>query len=418
VCPRFLQLIEESPSAIGVVAAQLLILCNPTPSHNLRRNLPAHLGNPPAGGWIVERRAHNQGEARLGDSLAAQGSIDPRPAAGGTAPVGSAPLDLVGHARSILRRKHYSLRTERTYIQWLERFLEFHHHRNPKALGPHEVEAFLTYLAVHERVAAPTQNQALSAILFLYRSVLGLPFEAPLSAARARTTRRIPTVLSREETRLVLGYLAGEYQLMSQLLYGSGLRLMECLRLRVKDLDFDNQQVLVREPKGNHERFTILPASLFAPLQDHLERVYRRFLTDLDQGNAAVILPYALARKYPNAPEEWIWQFVFPSRKLSRDPLSGVSARHHASPSGLQKAVARAAHQSHIGKRISCHTFRHSFATHLLESGYDIRTVQDLLGHKDLKTTMIYTHVLHRGGLAARRGQPPRLIPLLARNRV
>ena len=312
------------------------------------------------------------------------------------------PRGLVERASSVLRRKHYSLRTERSYLLWLERFLAFHAHRNPKDLGPREIEAFLTHLAVQEHVAAPTQNQALSAILFLYRSVLGLPFEAPVSAARARTTRRIPTVLSRDETRLVLGYLAGEYQLMAQLLYGSGLRLMECLRLRVKDLDFDNHQVLVREPKGNHERFTILPASLYAPLQDHLERVYRRFLTDLDQGNAAVILPFALARKYPSAPDSWIWQFVFPSRRASLDPRSGKSARHHSSPSGLQKAVARAALESHIGKRISCHTFRHSFATHLLESGYDIRTVQDLLGHKDLKTTMIYTHVLHRGGLAVR----------------
>jgi len=292
------------------------------------------------------------------------------------------PRGLVERASSVLRRKHYSLRTERSYLLWLERFLAFHAHRNPKDLGPREIEAFLTHLAVQEHVAAPTQNQALSAILFLYRSVLGLPFEAPVSAARARTTRRIPTVLSRDETRLVLGYLAGEYQLMAQLLYGSGLRLMECLRLRVKDLDFDNHQVLVREPKGNHERFTILPASLYAPLQDHLERVYRRFLTDLDQGNAAVILPFALARKYPSAPDSWIWQFVFPARRASLDPRSGKSARHHSSPSGLQKAVGRAALESHIGKRISCHTFRHSFATHLLESGYDIRTVQDLLGHK------------------------------------
>ncbi len=312
------------------------------------------------------------------------------------------PRGLVQLARTILRRKHYSLRTERSYTLWLERFLEFHHHRDPKGLGQHEIEAFLTHLAVQERVAAATQNQALSAILFLYRSVLALPIDVPFNAVRARTTRRIPTVLSRDEARLVIGYLAGEHQLMVQLLYGSGLRLMECLRLRVKDLDFDNHQVLVREPKGNHERFTILPASLYDPLQEHLERVYRRFLTDLDQGNAAVILPYALARKYPHAPEEWIWQFVFPSRKVSRDPDTGSSARHHASPSGLQKAVARASHDSHVGKRISCHTFRHSFATHLLESGYDIRTVQDLLGHKDLKTTMIYTHVLHRGGLAVR----------------
>jgi integron integrase len=312
------------------------------------------------------------------------------------------PFRVLDRARAILRRKHYSLRTEKSYLLWIDRFLAFHTYRLPDRLGTPEIESFLTHLAVHERVAAATQNQALSAIQFLYRVVLGQPLETPLSAARARPTRRIPTVLSRDEVRLLLGYLSGEHHLMAQLLYGSGLRLMECLRLRVKDLDFDNHQVLVREPKGNHERFTILPTSLYAPLQDHLERVYRRFLTDLDQGSAAVILPFALARKYPKAPESWIWQFVFPSRRTSIDPRTGITARHHASPSGLQKAVTRAAHASHIGKRISCHTLRHSFATHLLESGYDIRTVQDLLGHKDLKTTMVYTHVLHRGGLAVR----------------
>ena len=312
------------------------------------------------------------------------------------------PYGLVEHARDVLRRKHYSLRTERSYLLWVKRFLAFHHQRNPKDLGPQHIEAFLTHLAVHERVAGPTQNQALSAILFLYRSVLRQPLDGPLSAIRARYTRRIPTVLSRDEVRLVLGYLAGDHQLMAQLLYGSGLRLMECLRLRVKDIDFENHQILVREPKGNHERFTILPSSLIDPLQDHLERIYRTFLVDLDQGNAAVVLPFALARKYPKAPEGWIWQFVFPSARISLDPLTRTTVRHHASPSSLQKAVARAAQESHIGKRISCHTFRHSFATHLLESGYDIRTVQDLLGHKDLKTTMIYTHVLQRGGLAVR----------------
>jgi integron integrase len=310
--------------------------------------------------------------------------------------------ELLDRARSILRRKHYSLQTERSYLQWVERLLAFHPNRNPAGLGPREVEAFLTHLAVREHVAGPTQNQALSAILFFFRTVLETPLDMRVDATRARTVRRIPTVLSRDETRLVLGYLTGEHLLMAQLLYGSGLRLMECLRLRVKDVDFDNRQIQVREAKGNHERFTILPGSLLAPLQDHLERVYRRFLVDLEEGQAAVVLPFALARKYPKAPEEWIWQFVFPSRRVSRDPRSGRSARHHASPSGLQKAVARAAGDSHIGKRISCHTFRHSFATHLLESGYDIRTVQDLLGHKDLKTTMIYTHVLNRGGYAVR----------------
>jgi len=312
------------------------------------------------------------------------------------------PAGLVERARSVLRRRHYSLRTERSYLLWLKRFLAYHHHRNPKDLQPRDVEAFLSHLATHDHVAAPTQNQALSAILFLYRAVLGLPFDTPLSATRARTLRRIPTVLSRDEARLVLGHLSGDHQLMALLLYGSGLRLMECLRLRVKDLDFANRQVLVREPKGGRERFTILPGSIFDRLQDHLERRYRNYLVDLESGLAPVVLPFALARKYPHAPEDWIWQYVFPARRVSQDPRTGIFARHHASPSSLQKAVARAAREAAIPKRVSCHTFRHSFATHLLESGYDIRTVQDLLGHRDLKTTMIYTHVLQRGGLAVR----------------
>jgi len=312
------------------------------------------------------------------------------------------PSGLIERAQSVLRRKHYALRTERSYLLWLQRFLAFHHQRNPNSLQLKDVEAFLTHLAVRDHVAAATQNQALSAIQFLYRFVLGVPLETPVDAIRARSPRRVPTVLSREEARLVLGYLTGDHQIMGQLLYGSGLRLMECLRLRVKDLDFANRQVVVREPKGGHERFTILPESLHDRLQEHLERIYRGFLIDLEQGPAPVALPFALARKYLRAPEDWVWQFVFPARRLSFDPRSGSLGRHHASPSSLQKAVTRAARQAAISKRVSCHTFRHSFATHLLESGYDIRTVQDLLGHKDLKTTMIYTHVLHRGGLAVR----------------
>ncbi len=312
------------------------------------------------------------------------------------------PDGLVERAQSVLRRKHYALRTERSYLLWLERFLDFHHRRNPRSLQLKDVEAFLTHLAIDDHVAAATQNQALSAIQFLYRFVLAAPLETPVDATRARTPRRVPTVLSRDEVRLILGYLSGDHQIMAQLLYGSGLRLMECLRLRVKDLDFANRQVVVHEPKGGHERFTILPGTLHEPLQEHLERVYRGFLIDLEHGTAPVALPFALARKYPHAPEDWIWQFVFPARRVSFDPRTAALGRHHASPSSLQKAVKRAARQAAMSKRVSCHTFRHSFATHLLESGYDIRTVQDLLGHKDLKTTMIYTHVLHRGGLAVR----------------
>jgi integron integrase len=311
-------------------------------------------------------------------------------------------LGLIEQTRLVLRRKHYSVRTERAYLAWIRRFLRHHHLRHPKALGPREVETFLSHLAVAEQVAAPTQNQALCAILFLYGEVLGIPIRESLNAVRARAPRRIPTVLSRDEVRLVIGCLNGRHRLIIQLLYGTGMRLMEGLRLRVKDLDFENRQIIVRDPKWNRERVTVLPSSLVQPLQVHLIGVFRQFQLDQDADASAVILPFALDRKYPTAPTNWLWQFVFPARKLSSDPRTGLTGRHHLGPSGLQKAVARAAQASHIGKRISCHTLRHSFATHLLESGYDIRTVQDLLGHKDLKTTMVYTHVLHRGGLAVR----------------
>jgi integron integrase len=309
---------------------------------------------------------------------------------------------LLEQTRLVLRRKHYSIRTERAYVAWIRRFLRYHALRHPKGLGPHEVEAFLSHLAVTEQVAAPTQNQALCAILFLYDEVLGIPIRESLNAVRARAPRRIPTVLSRDEVRLVIGCLNGRHRLIVQLLYGTGLRLMEGLRLRVKDLDFENRQIVVRDPKWSRERVTVLPSSLVQPLQDHLTGVFRQYQLDLDAETSAVILPFALNRKYPDAPTDWRWQFVFPARKPTPDPRTGLVGRHHLGPSGLQKAVAEAAARSRINKRISCHTFRHSFATHLLESGYDIRTVQDLLGHKDLKTTMIYTHVLQRGGLAVR----------------
>jgi len=319
---------------------------------------------------------------------------------------------------STLQRRHYSPRTAKSYLAWIARFLEFHQGQHPSALHGADLEAFLSHLAVESNVAAATQNQALSAILFLYRDVLHAPLKEPLHAVRARTRRRMPTILSKDEALLILRFLDGPHRLMAQLLYGGGLRLMECLRLRVKDLDFDNRQIVVREPKGGRERVTMLPASLVHPLEEHLARVRRMHEIDLAEGHGSVFLPFALARKMPAAPQEWIWQFVFPSHRLSNDPLTGTLRRHHASPSALQKAVTQAARAARIEKRVSCHTFRHSFATHLLENGYDIRTVQELLGHRDLKTTMIYTHVLHRGGLAARRGQPPRLIPFIARNRV
>lgn len=309
---------------------------------------------------------------------------------------------LVHRTRRIMRRKHYSYQTEKRYVSWIRRFIHFHSNRHPIHMGRAEIEAFLTHLAVKDHVAASTQNQALSAIVFLYRTVLDRPLEFPIDSVRARRPRTIPTVLSREELHRVLACLSGRHKLMVQLLYGGGLRASECARLRVKDLDFALQQIVVRDGKGAKDRFTILPQSLVAELRDHLQRAKRMHEQDLRRGLGAVHLPYSLERKYPGAQREWIWQYVFPSRQLSTDPKTAVTRRHHVSPSAMQKAVRKAAKLAQIDKRVTCHTFRHSFATHLLEDGYDIRTVQDLLGHKDVKTTMIYTHVLKRGGFAVR----------------
>lgn len=268
-------------------------------------------------------------------------------------------------------------------------------------MGPPQIEAFLTHLAVGEKVAASTQNQALSALLFLYRDVLGQDLDFSIQAVRARKPKRLPTVLTPEEVQAVLRHLTSIHLLMAQLLYGSGLRLMECLRLRVKDLDFA-QQIIVRDGKGQKDRVTVLPEMLVKPLRQHLQHVKAIHEQDLAQGRGAVYLPDALARKYPNAEREWIWQWVFPSPRLSVDPRSGAVRRHHMDPSGLQRAVRRAAQTAGINKHVTPHTFRHSFATHLLEAGYDIRTVQELLGHKDVKTTMLYTHVMGKGPYAVR----------------
>jgi integron integrase len=311
------------------------------------------------------------------------------------------PKKLLDQVRDALRLNHYSLRTEETYVDWITRFILFHNKRHPKDMGTAEVEAFLTHLAVDLTVAASTQNQALSAVLFLYREVLKKDL-GPVDSIRAKKPKRLPTVLSREEARKVIGCMSGTYQLMAKLLYGSGLRLMECVRLRVQDVDFAQHQIVVRDGKGEQDRITMLPDSLIAPLQEHLQRVKQLHKQDLAQGQGAVYLPYALDRKYPNASHEWGWQYVFPSDRLSQDPRTGKTRRHHMDESNLQKAVREAARLAAIAKRVSCHTFRHSFATHVLESGYDIRTVQELLGNKDVKTTMIYTHVLNRGGLAVR----------------
>jgi len=281
----------------------------------------------------------------------------------------------------------------------VRRFILFHGKRHPKEMGAPEVVAFLSDLAVRGKVGANTQNQALSALLFLYRHVLDRELEGLDAAVRARTSRALPVVLTRDEVRTVLAHLHGTRQLQATLLYGAGLRLMECLRLRVKDLDFARSQLTVRQGKGRRDRMTTLPRRLREPLEGHLEQVHRLHQRDLEQGCGEVLLPDALGRKHPTAARDWLWQWVFPAARLGPDPRSGRRARHHQHPTVLQRAVRQAARRARIPKRVTCHAFRHSFATHLLEGGADIRTVQVLLGHRDLRTTMIYTHVLDRGPL-------------------
>lgn len=311
------------------------------------------------------------------------------------------PKKLLDQVRDAVRLKHYAYRTEETYVQWIRRYILFHNKRHPKEMGAAEIEAFLTHLAVQEQVAASTQNQALSALLFLYREVLSQDI-ADVNAIRAKRTHYLPTVLTKQEAIDVIQHLNGVYQLIVKLLYGSGLRLIEGVRLRVKDVDFAQAQILVRDGKGSKSRITMLPSSVTEELRDHLVGVKRQHQQDLGRGFGAVPLPYALARKYPNADRDWVWQFVFPSSQIAKDPRSELMCRHHLHESGVQKAVKQAVRTTKLAKRVGCHTFRHSFATHLLESGYDIRTIQELLGHKDVKTTMIYTHVLNRGGQGVR----------------
>ena len=304
-----------------------------------------------------------------------------------------------------LRNRHYSLRTEQTYIGWVRQYILYHKKRHPREMGVAEINDFITHLANEKRVAASTQNQAISATLrvFLYRNVLNIQLdERALVPIRPTKPKRVPTVLSREEAKSVIARMEGIYKIMAQIMYGSGLRLMEVLRLRVKDLDFANRQIVVRDGKGENDRVTMFPAALLEPLRLHLNQEKAQHELDLAVGYGTVYLPYALERKYPNANREFAWQYVFPATALSRDPISGVKQRHHLNESSLQKAVKQAARLARIDKPVSPHTFRHSFATHLLENGYDIRTVQELIGHKDVKTTMIYTHVLQRGGLAVK----------------
>tara|TARA_B100002049_G_scaffold216205_1_gene182017 strand:- start:740 stop:1714 length:975 start_codon:yes stop_codon:yes gene_type:complete len=305
---------------------------------------------------------------------------------------------LLDQVRERIRLKHYSIRTEKTYLAWIRRFILFHDKKHPKDMGKPEVETFLTHLAVDRHVAASTQNQALNAVLFLYKEVLGTELPWMEDVVRVKRPARIPEVLSSSEVARLLTQLDGTYRLMASLLYGSGLRLMEAVRLRVKDVDFDYRQIVVRDAKGAKDRVTPLPASIAETLKRQIDRVAAQHRRDIAAGYGCVYLPTALATKYPNAQTELAWQYAFPSSRLSTDPRSGVTRRHHLSEKGLQHAVKGAVKRAGINKKASCHTLRHSFATHLLERGNDIRTVQELLGHKSVQTTMIYTHVLKLGG--------------------
>ena len=309
---------------------------------------------------------------------------------------------LLDRVRERLRLKHYSYRTEQQYVAWIRRFILFHGKRHPAVMGGAEVEAFLSHLPTQRGVSASTQNQALSALLFLYRGVLNIELPWLDNVVRAKRSQRVPVVLTKEEVRAVLTHLQGEHWLIASLLYASGLRLMEALRLRVKDVDFDFRQIIVRDGKGAKDRVTVLSERLMDPLRQHLQRVRGRHEMALTRGYAGVELPDALARKYPRAHVEWGWQYVFPARRPSRDPRTGAWRRHHVIEDSVQRQVRNAVRAAGVVKPASCHTFRHCFATHLLEHAYDIRTVQELLGHSDVATTQIYTHVMRKGASAVR----------------
>lgn len=309
---------------------------------------------------------------------------------------------LLDHVRDRIRSKHYSSRTEEAYAHWIKRFILFHQKRHPRELGGPEVERFLSDLAVNRQVSASTQNQAKSAVLFLYKEVLGMELPWLEGIVTAKLPKRLPVVLTAEEVEAVLVRTDGTPGLILRLLYGTGMRILEGLRLWVKDLDFERSEIVIREGKGFKDRVTMLPGSLVPALQAHLQRVRRLHEADLRAGYGEVYLPYALARKYPKAGHAWAWQYVFPSARLSRDPVTGRIGRHHADEKAIQRAMHAAVRAAGVHKLATPHTLRHSFATHLLQSGYDIRTVQELLGHQDVSTTMIYTHVLNRGGRGVR----------------
>lgn len=309
---------------------------------------------------------------------------------------------LLDCVRGELRARHYSRRTEEAYVGWIKRFIFFHNKRHPASMGADEVNAFLTSLATQSHVSAPTQNQALCALLFLYRRVLQDPLPWLKDVVRARRVARVPTVLTPEEVRMVLKAMSGTPQLIAQLLYGGGLRLLECLQLRVKDLDFARRQIYIRDTKGRRDRVTTLPQLVISDLTTHLALVKEQHDDDLRDGLGSVWLPDAIGRKIPNADTEWRWQWVFPATTHHVDDEAGIKRRHHLHETAIQRSVRAAATRAGLTKRVTCHTFRHSFATHLLERGNDIRTVQELLGHRDVSTTMIYTHVLRLGPLGVR----------------
>jgi len=312
------------------------------------------------------------------------------------------PKKLLDQVSEALRTKHYSYRTEQTYIDWIKRYIIFHKKQHPKDLGVDEIRAFIAYLATDRKVATSTQNQALSSILFLYRTVLEQEINLSPDLINPSRPKRLPTVLTHEEAMSVINAMRGTPRIMTKILYGSGLRLMECMRLRVRDIDYEHHQIVVRGGKGDDDRFTILPNSVAADLKHTLQDVKALHQKDLRDGHGETAMPNALGVKYKNAGKEWGWQYIFPASRLSLDPASGVIRRHHLDESVLQRAIRSAARLANTDKEVSPHTFRHSFATQLLQNGYDIRTIQELLGHKDVKTTMIYTHVLQRGAMAVK----------------
>jgi integron integrase len=313
-------------------------------------------------------------------------------------PVSTGRPTLLGALRDRIRTSHYSLRTERAYVLWARRFIRFHGRRDPRDMGAAEVAAFLSSLATRRQVAAATQNQALAAILFLYREVLGMDLPWLGEVIRAKRQRRLPTVLTEEEAHRMLALMEGLHGLMARLMYGTGMRISECVAIRVKDLELERREIVVREGKGGKDRVTLLPQSLVLPIREQLARSREVYDTDRLRDVPGVELPYALSRKYPNAGRDWAWHWVFPQDHLSIDPRSGIRRRDHYYEQTLSRSITLAARMAGIAKPVTSHTLRHSFATHLMQRGYDIRTVQELLGHKDVSTTMIYTHVLNRGG--------------------